>query len=126
MVQLMESLMRAVLLPENGGPEVLKLAEVPRPVAGPGQVLVRVEAIGVAYYELAMRAGQFPYPGGLPAVFGHEAAGEVVETGDGVDKALLGERVAVMSITGGAYAEYIATPVDSITPIPAEVSTVDA
>src|SRR5437016_1431968 len=118
--------MRAVLLPENGGPEVLKLEEVPTPSAGPGQVLVRAEVTGVAYYELLMRQGQFPMPSGLPAVFGFEAAGEVVETGEGVDDGLRGRRVAIMSTTGGAHAEYVAVPAEAVTLIPDGVSAADA
>jgi NADPH2:quinone reductase len=112
--------MKAVVLHAPGGPEALKLEEVPKPVPAPGQVLIRVEAIGVAYYEQGMRSGTFELPGGLPGVFGFEAAGTVVEG------AWKGRRVAAMSMAAGAYAEYLVASADAVTPIPDGVSTVDA
>ncbi|MEW9532267.1 zinc-binding alcohol dehydrogenase family protein [Microbispora sp. NPDC049125] len=120
--------MRAIVLRETGGPEVLRLEEVPPPVPGPGEVLVRTEAVGVSYYETPLRAGVFPFPAPLPAVFGFEAAGTVTEVGEGADAALLGRRVTVMKLggTGGTYAEYVAAGADALTLVPAGVSAADA
>jgi NADPH:quinone reductase-like Zn-dependent oxidoreductase len=107
----------------SGGVEELKAEEVPTPEAGPGELLVRVEAIGVPYYEVQMRAGIFPPSGTWPAVFGHEAAGTVVEA---EDAEMVGRRVVVMSMTGGTYAEYVVMPVSAAVELPDGVSAVDA
>lgn len=64
----------------TGGPEVLKFEERPEPGRGEGEVLIRVEAISVPFYETQLRSGMLP--GGEPAVFGHEAVGVVVEADD--------------------------------------------
>ncbi|WAL65704.1 zinc-binding dehydrogenase [Amycolatopsis cynarae] len=112
--------MRAVMLHEAGDPGALRTAEVPRPVPGEGELLVEVEAMAVAYYEIGVRTGVFPMPGGLPAVFGFEAAGRITEGPRS------GQRVVVLTRTGGAYAEYLAVPEEAVTPIPDGVSAVDA
>jgi NADPH:quinone reductase-like Zn-dependent oxidoreductase len=114
---------RAIVIHETGGPEVLKLENVPDPEPGPGQVLIRTEAIGVSYTEAALRAGGFPLPAPLPAVFGFEAAGVVTETGDGVDKALTGRRVVIMNTGLGSYAEYVTAAADTLAFIPEDISS---
>ncbi|WP_083254849.1 quinone oxidoreductase family protein [Amycolatopsis orientalis] len=114
--------MRAVLMREQGGPEVLKVEEVPVPERKPGEVLIRTEAIGVPYYEIQQRSGALP-AGELPAVFGHEAAGTVVEADDA---ALVGRRVVAMSMTSGAYAELFVAPREDTFPIPDDLDAVDA
>jgi NADPH:quinone reductase-like Zn-dependent oxidoreductase len=118
--------MRAIVMHHTGGPEVLRLEEVPAPTAGPGQVLVRTEAIGTFAGDTGFRSGRYPVPplpgGTLPVVLGNEAAGTVTAVGDGVDPALVGTRVAVLilpTIGAGTYAEYVAAPVDALTPVPA-------
>jgi NADPH:quinone reductase-like Zn-dependent oxidoreductase len=110
---------------ETGGPEVLRPEEVPAPTAGPGEVLVRTEAIGTFAGDAGFRSGRYPVPpigrGTLPVILGNEAAGTVTATGDGVDPALLGTRVAVLILptTGaGTYAEYVTAPVGALTPVP--------
>jgi NADPH:quinone reductase-like Zn-dependent oxidoreductase len=118
--------MRAIVMHETGSPEVLKLAEVPAPAPAAGHVVIRTEAIGVSYTEAALRAGAFPIPAPLPAVFGFEAAGVVTETGDGVDKALTGRRVVVLNTGLGSYAEYVAAAADSLAFIPEGISSQDA
>ncbi|WP_160148783.1 quinone oxidoreductase family protein [Amycolatopsis alkalitolerans] len=107
-------------LREYGDADRLRLEDMPEPVPGPGQVLIRVEAIAAAYYEVGIRSGQFPLPTGLPMVFGFEAAGTVV------GGPLKGQRVAAMTFSCGAWAEYLAAPVEEVTPIPDSVSTTDA
>jgi NADPH2:quinone reductase len=118
--------MRAIVMHEQGGPEVLQLQEVPKPAPGPGQVLIRTEAIGVSYSEAAMRAGIFPAAAPLPAVLGFDAAGIVTGTGDGADASLEGKRVAVFSPALGCYAEYVVAAARSVTPVPEGVSPTDA
>lgn len=118
--------MRAIVMHETGGPEVLKLEEVPQPAAGPGQVVIRTEAIGVSYTEAALRAGGFPLPAPLPAVFGFEAAGVITEAGDGVGTELTGRRVVVMNTGLGAYAEYVAAQAGTATLVPDGLSSADA
>src|SRR5437899_2980791 len=117
--------MRAIVMHETGGPEVLRPEEVPAPVAGPGQALVRTEAIGTFAGDTGFRSGRYPVPpipgGTLPVVLGNEAAGTVTAVGDGVDPALVGTRVAVLilpTVGAGTYAEYVAAPVDALTPVP--------
>src|SRR3954447_25471286 len=111
----------------TGGPEVLRGVDVPPPVPGPGQVLVRAEAVGVGYYEVPLRSGVFPLPVPLPTTFGCEAAGTAVEVGEGADPGWLGRRVVLMDIAGmGAYAELVAVPAEALTPVPDGVSAVDA
>ncbi len=117
--------MRAIVMHETGGPEVLRLEEVPVPTAGPGQALVRTEAIGTFAGDTGFRSGRYPVPplpgGTLPVVLGNEAAGTVTAVGPGVDPALIGTRVAVLILptTGaGTYAEYVAAPLDALTPVP--------
>ncbi|WP_328645458.1 zinc-binding dehydrogenase [Amycolatopsis sp. NBC_00348] len=96
--------MRAVVQHGTGGPEVLKVEERPEPARREGEVLIRVEAISVPFYETQLRAGMLS--GGESAIFGHEAAGVVVEADD---PELIGKRVVSMSYVGGAYAEVVAS-----------------
>ncbi|GAA3252198.1 quinone oxidoreductase family protein [Nonomuraea helvata] len=118
--------MRAIVLSEKGGPERLEVADVPRPTPGEGQVLVRTQAVGVSYAETQIRAGTLPFPLPLPAVIGAEAAGEVVEVGEGVDAKLLGS--TVVGVTGGlgSYAEYALLPAAMTVAVPDGLSPVDA
>jgi NADPH:quinone reductase-like Zn-dependent oxidoreductase len=104
------SRMRAVVLHEKGGPEVLRLEEVPDPEPGDDEVLVRVEAAGVNHIDLTWRGG-----GGieLPAILGVDAGGRREETG---------ARVLVTG-TRGTYAELVAAKEDNVFPIPDELST---
>lgn len=118
--------MRAVVMRAVGGPEVLALSEVPTPTVGPGQVLVRTEAIGVSAGETRMRAGVYPLPVPLPVVFGAEAAGVVEALGDGVDPALAGARVTLVTGGVGSYAEHIAVNAANVVRVPDSLTAVDA
>ena len=118
--------MRAIVMHQTGGPEVLRLEEIPAPEPGPGQLLVRVEAIAVSSFEAQLRAGSLPLPGGLPAVPGAEAAGTVTRTGAGADERLAGKRVAVVTGGRGSYAEYVAVPAAMATEIPGGLPAADA
>src|SRR5206468_2682411 len=112
--------MRAVVIKEFGGPDVLTLADVPVPVPGPGQVLIEVEAIGVSVGETDMRAGKYPLP--LPMVMGAEAGGVIKDLGDGVDPTLKGQRVVAITGGMGAYAEFVAVDVAKTALVPEGVS----
>lgn len=112
--------MRAVVRYGTGGPDVLKVEDRPEPERRSGEVLVRVEAIAVPFYETQLRAGLFPL-GGEPEIFGHEAAGTVI---DADERALIGRRVVIMSFTGGAYAEVVAA--SQYTLVPDAVSVEEA
>lgn len=119
--------MRAIVMHQTGGPEVLRLEEVPVPDVGPGQVLVRTEAIGVNFFEVRSRSGAaLPlHPAKLPSVPGGEAAGTVTAVGEGADPALIGTRVATLG-GSGAYAEYVAVPATSAIPVPEGLAAADA
>jgi NADPH:quinone reductase len=118
--------MRAIAVTALGGPEVLQLVEYPDPVAGPGQVLVRVRAACVNPADLAARIGDMP-GGADPPPFqpGWDIAGEVAAVGEGVTGHRIGDRVAGMIpwfLTRGrpgGYAELVAVAADWLVPVPA-------
>ena len=111
--------MKAIQIRATGGPEVLELAELPIPVPGPGQVLIRIEAIGVNFIEIYFRKGT--YKAALPLVPGSEAAGTVEELGSGVNGFKPGDAVASVSMLG-SYAEYALVPAAQLVKVPAGVS----
>lgn len=116
--------MRAVVMHETGGPEVLVVEDIPTPAPGPGQVLVRIEAIGVSVGETRMRAGAYPLQ--LPMVFGAEASGIVEKLGDSVDSPSIGARVVMVTGGAGSYAEFVAVDAGNVTVVPEGLSAQDA
>ncbi|WP_454195358.1 quinone oxidoreductase family protein [Nocardia sp. Marseille-Q1738] len=96
--------MKAVVLDTD---DQFRISEMAEPVAGPGEVAIRVSYAGVQYGDVLVRAGHFPIP--RPFVPGFEAAGEIVAVGDGVDEARIGEQVTAL-IGGGGYAEVVTAP----------------
>src|ERR1700722_14578620 len=99
--------MRAIVIREPGGPEVLELRDVPTPEPSRGEVRVRVHATAVNRADLLQRMGVYPAPPGAPAdIPGLELAGEVEALGDGVTELAPGDRVYGL-VGGGAYAEQI-------------------
>lgn len=118
--------MKAVVAHEWGGPEVLKLEEVPDPTPGAGEVLVRLAAIGVNPYETYMRSGVYAHLPPLPAILGSDAAGEVTAVGAGVSRVAVGDRVYISGSVGGfmtgCYAEYAVRPENDVMPLPDGVS----
>ncbi|MBT9473621.1 MAG: quinone oxidoreductase [Pseudomonadota bacterium] len=96
--------MKAVQFQATGGPEVLEVVDVPTPVAGPGQVLVRQQAIGVNFIDTYHRSGLYPVQ--LPSRLGMEGAGVVEAVGADVTRFKAGDLVAYASGPLGAYAEY--------------------
>lgn len=109
---------------EPGGPEVLTVADVPDPVAGPGEVVLEVAAAGVNHADLLQRRGLYPPPDGAPPWPGLEVSGRVVAVGPGVEATLGGEVCALLD--GGGYAEQVAVRADRLLPVPAGVGLVDA
>ncbi|NJD19930.1 MAG: NADPH:quinone oxidoreductase family protein [Gemmatimonadetes bacterium] len=108
---------KAVLLRRHGGPGVLRMGQATDPVAGPGQVLVRVEAVGLNYAEVLSRKGLYGWAPKRPYVLGMEAAGRIQAVGAGVDPSRVGERVMVGAQTG-AYAELMAVRAAQALPAP--------
>lgn len=109
--------MRYVDLPSFGGPEVMTLASGPLPVAGPGELLIRVEAAGVNRPDVAQRQGHYPAPRGASPVLGLEVAGEVVAIGENVEDFRPGDKVCALA-NGGGYAEYCVVPQGQALPFP--------
>ena len=107
--------MKAIRVHRPGGPEALQFEEVPTPVAGPGQALVRVEAAGVNFIDVYQRSGA--YKTALPLTLGLEAAGRVVELGPDAEHVAVGEAVAWAGAPG-AYAEYVAVPSERLVALP--------
>jgi NADPH2:quinone reductase len=111
--------MKAIQIHETGGPEVLTLADLPIPEPGPGQVLIRVEAIGVNFIEIYFRKGVYKAP--LPLTPGSEAAGTVEKLGAGVSGFDPGDAVASVGVQG-SYAEYALVPAAQLVKVPAGLS----
>jgi NADPH2:quinone reductase len=107
--------MKAIQIHETGGPEVLSLADLPIPQPGPGQVLIRVEAVGVNFIEVYFRNGV--YKAALPLTLGSEAAGTVEELGPGVTGFAAGDAVASVAALG-SYAEYALVPAAALVKVP--------
>ena len=110
--------MRAIQIKRYGGPEVLELVELPDPVPGPGEALVRVRVAGVNFTDVYQRTGT--YPGPLPFIPGVEGVGIVEKLGSSVTEVKVGDRVGWVMIKGG-YAELVALPAQRLVPIPASV-----
>jgi NADPH:quinone reductase len=111
-------IMRAIEVPENGGPEVLSYVEKPRPSPGPGEVLIKSESIGVNFIDTYFRSGS--YPRELPFVLGTEVAGTVAAVGDGVTTLQIDDRVATAA-SSGAYAEFATAPAFLVARVPSAV-----
>ena len=111
--------MKAIQIHATGGPEVLQLVELPIPEPGPGQVLIRVEAVGVNFVEIYFRKGT--YKATLPLTPGSEAAGTVEKLGPGVSGFEEGDLVASVSVLG-SYAEYALVPAAQLIKVPSRLS----
>jgi NADPH2:quinone reductase len=119
-------MMRALGFHQTGGPEVLEVVEVPRPAAGPGQILVRNHAVGVNFVDTAIRRGKVPHSPAysLPVIVGQEGAGVIVALGEGVQGPLVGTRVLWMDFPFDAhgYAEYSVVRANNVVAIHDHVS----
>jgi NADPH2:quinone reductase len=112
--------MKAVVIDKIGGPEVLKIAEVPKPEVKPGTVLIKVRAAGINFADTLFRQGQYVMQPQLPDTPGLEAAGEIEAVGAGVTNLRPGQRVAALG--SKMYAEYALAPATQVIPIPDSMS----
>ena len=113
---------RIVRFHQTGGPEVLRIEDLPVGPPGPGEIRIRVEAIGLNRSEAMYRAGLYLRTPKLPSLIGYEAAGVVEALGDGVQEFAAGERVCVLPSFGlgeyGVYAEQAVVPARSVIAAP--------
>jgi NADPH:quinone reductase len=114
--------MKAVRVHEFGGPEVLKLEDLPDLQPGPGQVVLRVHAIGVNPVEHYIRTGTYAIKPPLPYTPGQDAAGVVIAVGPGVASVNIGDRVYTSGSLSGTYAEQTLCSEAQVHPLPAGVS----
>ena len=117
--------MLAITQDKPGGPESLRLTEVPDPPHGADEVLIRVTAGAVNRADLLQREGHYPVPAGASPILGMECSGTIVAVGGDVTGWQVGDEVCAL-LAGGGYAELVAVPSPQVLPIPAGVSLLDA
>jgi NADPH2:quinone reductase len=115
--------MKAIVFEKAGGPEVMALAETPKPELRPGMVLIRTHAIGVNFADTRFRQGTYVVKPKLPDTPGLEASGVIEALGDGVTGLVPAMRVTALTARG--YAEYCLAPTNMVIPLPDFVSFVD-
>jgi NADPH2:quinone reductase len=112
--------MKAIVVRQTGGPEVLSYEDAPTPAPKPGEALVKVEAAGLNFIDTYQRSGAYKVP--LPAIFGQEGAGTITAIGADVGNLKVGDRVAWTGILG-SYADQIAVPADRLVALPSGMTT---
>ena len=117
--------MRAVIVPEPGGPDALVVADLPDPSAGPGEVVIDIAASAVNKADTLQRQGFYPPPPGASDVLGMECSGTISAVGRGVDAWSVGDEVCALLASGG-YADKVAVPAGQVMPVPAGVDLVTA
>lgn len=118
--------MKAVRFHRTGGPEVLVFEDVPDPVAQPGEVLIKIEAVGLNFADIIRRRGDdYPDPSPPPFILGAEVAGTVAAVGEGVTDLPVGTAVVATPGAGG-YAQYISVPRQVVIPLPDGIPAVQA
>ena len=117
--------MRAITIPQPGGPEALVLDEVPAPEPAADEVLIDVAAAGVNRADIMQRLGHYPPPPGASEYPGLEVSGRIIAVGDDVQQWQPGAEVCAL-IDGGGYAERVVAPAGQVLPVPDGVSLVDA
>src|SRR5690606_12019757 len=117
--------MRAIVIPEHGGPEVLTWQEMPDPHPAPGEVVIEVAASAVNRADVLQRQGLYPPPPGASEIPGLECSGVIAEIGENVEGFSVGDRVCAL-LAGGGYAERVAVPYQQVMPIPDGVSLTEA
>lgn len=117
--------MRAIMIREPGGPDVLHWAEAPDPEPGPGEVLLTVAATAVNRADLLQRQGHYPPPPGASEILGLECSGTVAALGPGVTGWQVGDEVCAL-LAGGGYGERVVVPAGQLLPLPAGVDLVTA
>lgn len=111
----------AVFLDRYGGPEVLRLGELPMPPMGPHDVRIRQSVVGLNYIDVNHRTGRYPSPQ-FPVVPGVEGAGVIEEVGGGVTEFTPGDRVVYLDVRPGAYVRDRVIPADRVVPLPSDIS----
>ena len=117
--------MKAITIPEPGGPEALVWADVPEPTPGPDEVMLDVRASAVNRADLLQRQGQYPPPPGAPPYPGLECAGVISAIGSDVTGWSVGQPACAL-LAGGGYAERVAVPAGQLLPVPEGVDLADA
>lgn len=112
--------MRAAVVEQHGGPDVLQIRQLPDLQPGSDQVLVEVEAAGVAYADVLMRRGLYPETPHTPFTPGYDVVGRVLAVGEGVDAVGVGTRVAALTVVGGCATRVLAAA-ELVVPIPEDV-----
>ena len=117
--------MKVIEISRPGGPDVLRAAQRPTPVPGPGEVLIKVVAAGVNRPDILQRLGKYPPPPGASDIPGLEVAGHIADRADDVVQWRVGDAVCAL-LAGGGYAEYVAAPQAQCLKPPATLSLVEA
>ena len=118
--------MKAIVITQPGGPEVLQVQSKALPVPSPGEVLIRVLAAGINRPDAAQRKGSYPPPpGASPDIPGLEIAGIIEGVGPGTSRWRAGDKVCAL-VTGGGYAEYCCAPGGQCLPVPPNLTFVEA
>ncbi len=116
--------MRYVAMREYGSPDVLYVAEAPKPQPGPGEVLIEVEAAGVSRADALQRAGAYPPPLGASPNLGLDVSGVIDAVGKDVVGFAVGDPVVALC-NGGGYSEYVSVPAGQVLPLPSQWSFVE-
>ncbi len=117
--------MIAIEISSFGDPEVLKPVDRPKPVANPGEIVLRIEAAGVARADVLQRQGKYPPPSGASDIPGLDAAGIIDSVGPDVQGWHAGDRACAI-LAGGGYAEFVNCPASQVLPIPQGWSSIEA
>ncbi|WPU98112.1 NAD(P)H-quinone oxidoreductase [Mucilaginibacter sp. cycad4] len=118
--------MKAIVITQPGGPGVLQLADRPKPLIAPDEVLIKVMAAGINRPDVFQRKGNYPPPAGASVdIPGLEVAGTIAEVGEAVSRWKIGDKVCAL-VTGGGYAEYCKAPEGQCLPIPSNLSYPEA
>ena len=112
--------MKAIRIHAAGGPEVMRLDDIPQPTPKAGEAVVKVDAAGLNYIDVYFRSGM--YKAEYPLTLGLEAGGTVTAVGPNVTEVKVGDKVAYTGVAG-AYAEYAAVPAARLVVLPSGVST---
>jgi len=117
--------MTCIEITEPGGPDKLAVTTRPLPQAGKGEVLIKIAVAGINRPDCVQREGHYAPPPGITDIPGLELAGEVVALGDGASGYSVGDKVTAL-VGGGAYAEYVNAPVETVFPVPEGLSMTEA
>ncbi|MEX0298537.1 MAG: alcohol dehydrogenase catalytic domain-containing protein [Kordiimonas sp.] len=117
--------MRVVEITKPGGPEVLRVSELEKPVPNEREVLIKVKAAGVNRPDVVQRQGYYPAPEGASDIPGLEVSGVVERIGDKVNGVSIGDHVCAL-VQGGGYAEYCVAPIETVLPVPEGLSFIQA